>query len=197
MRAGLGSNAEAAEALTGLTGSAEYGKVDDDKKSSLLDTFATTPNAATTSYLRGEAGLAAGGSDEELAAAADLKTPDAGHVVLGGVKYTIAEGRLLDKDGKDAGSIDNLGKWSAGEESGDIYDDIHTEANLKEGDESLLSLAWSGAARGRASRIAPTSSGTPASTPGSRRRCSTTTRPAACRTPGASSRSPRRRRSGR
>lgn len=138
--AGLGSNSEAAAALASLTGSAEYGRVTPDKQASMLDTFAATPNAATTSYLQGEAGLAAGGTDEELAAAQDKLTPDAGSVTFGGQSYTIEEGRLLDEDGKDAGSIDNLGRYQAGEASGDVYSDIHADATLKEEDETLLSL---------------------------------------------------------
>lgn len=140
VEAGLGSNADAVAALGNLTKSKEYAGVSPDDQAGLLDTFAGTPNAATTAYLRGEAGVKKGGTEEELAAARDLQTPDAGSVVLGGEKYTIVEGRLLDKDGKDAGSIDNLGRWSKGEASGDVYSDIHAEANLVEGEDTLLSL---------------------------------------------------------
>jgi hypothetical protein len=140
VEAGLGSNSEAKAALSALTGSTEYGGVDGNKQVSLLDTFAATPNSATATWARGEAGVTKGGSEEEVAAARDLMTPDSGKVVLGGVAYTIAEGRLLDKDGKDVGGIDNLGRWTIGETSGDVYADLHAEAELKEGEDTLLSL---------------------------------------------------------
>ena len=57
-------------------------------------------------------------------------------LTLSGTTYTIQDGKLLDKAGKEAGSVDNLGNYQlTGEKTpSSYYDDVHARVLLKEGE---------------------------------------------------------------
>lgn len=66
----------------------------------------------------------------------DRKYPDAGELSVRGVTYSIKDGKLLDKAGKEAGSVDNLGNYQlTGEKTASsYYDDVHARVLLQEGE---------------------------------------------------------------
>ena len=141
----LKNNPRALRTLTTLTADKAFQSLSTEERGSLLTQFKDAPNNATAEYLLGVAeykqASAADKSGDPAAAKAradkltDRKTPDSGSMVKDGVAYTIKDGQLLDKSGKAAGTIDNLGNYQmTGDKTpSNYYNDIHARVLLKEG----------------------------------------------------------------
>lgn len=142
----LKNNPRALRTLTKITEDKAFQSLSAEDRGSLLTQFKGAPNAATAEYLLGVAeykkATAADKSGDPAAAKAradkltDRKTPDSGTLVKDGVTYTIKDGKLLDKKGKDAGTIDNLGNYqlTGDKSSSNYYTDLHARVVLKEGE---------------------------------------------------------------
>lgn len=142
----LKNDPRALRTLAKITEDKAFQSLSAEDRGSLLTQFKDAPNAATAEYLLGVAeykqATAADKSGDPAAAKArtdkltDRKTPDSGTLVKDGVTYTIKDGKLLDKSGKDAGTIDNLGNYqmTGDKAASNYYTDIHTRVTLKEGE---------------------------------------------------------------
>lgn len=142
----LKNNPRALRTLAKITEDKAFQSLSAEDRGSLLTQFKSAPNAATAEYLLGVAeykqASAADKSGDPAAAKArtdkltDRKNPDSGTMVKDGITYTIKDGKLLDKSGKDAGTIDNLGNYQlTGDKTpSNYYNDIHARVVLKEGE---------------------------------------------------------------
>lgn len=140
------NNPRALGCLNKLTGDASFGKLSADDQNALLAQLEAAPNTATNEYLLGVAEYRAAKADDKgrdpatekarLDKLTDRKYPDAGELSVRGVTYSIKDGKLLDKAGKEAGSVDNLGNYQlTGEKTpSNYYDDVHARVLLKEGE---------------------------------------------------------------
>lgn len=140
------NNPRAQRTLNKITEDKAFQSLSADDKSALLSQFKGAPNGATAEYLLGVAeykqATAADKSGDPAAAKArtdkltDRKTPDSGSFTKDGVAYTIKDGKLLDKKGQEAGTIDNLGNYqmSGDKTPSNYYTDIHARVQLKEGE---------------------------------------------------------------
>ena len=146
LQAELKNNPRALRSLTTLTSDKSYQALTPAQRSALLSEFHGAPNSATTEYLLGMAeyqkGVAADKSGDPQAEKArlekltDRKYPDSGALTLSGTAYTIKDGKLLDKKGLAAGTIDNLGNYQLTDqkEPANYYNDIHASVVLREGE---------------------------------------------------------------
>lgn len=150
------NNPRALRSLNTLTADKSYQALTPAQRSALLSEFHGAPNSATTEYLLGMAeyqkGVAADKSGDPQAEKArlekltDRKHPDSGSLTLSGTTYTIQDGKLLDKKGQPAGTIDNLGNYQLADqkEPSNYYNNIHARVVLREGEgkdqRTLLSL---------------------------------------------------------
>lgn len=140
------NNPRALGCLDKLTQDASFKKLGADDQNALLAQLEAAPNAATNEWLLGlaeyRAAKAADGGRDPAAEKArldkltDRKYPDAGELAVRGVTYSIKDGKLLDKAGKEAGTVDNLGNYQlTGEKTAsNYYDDVHARVLLKEGE---------------------------------------------------------------
>lgn len=156
LQAELKNNPRALRSLNTLTSDKSYQALTPAQRSALLSEFHGAPNSATTEYLLGMAeyqkGVAADKSGDPQAEKArldkltDRKYPDSGSLTLAGTAYTIKDGKLLDKKGQPAGTIDNQGNYQLADqkEPSNYYNNIHASVVLREGEgkdqRTLLSL---------------------------------------------------------
>lgn len=140
------NNPRALGCLDKLTKDAAFTKLSADDQNALLAQFEGAPNAATNEWLLGVAEYRAAKADDKtrdpaaekarLDKLTDRKYPDAGELSVRGASYTIKDGKLLDKAGKEAGTVDNLGNYqlSGDKTASNYYNDVHARVLLKEGE---------------------------------------------------------------
>ena len=145
LKSRLAKNPAAARSLDELTRDKGFQSLPAEQRTEMLKQFQTSPNAATTRYLKGQAEYErdkaedkSGDPEKEkarLAKLEDARNPDSGSFRLHGQQYTISHGKLLDAQGKEAGTIDNLGnyKMSQDKESSSYYDNLDASVKLQEG----------------------------------------------------------------
>ena len=136
VRTALTNNPRALAALDLLTADTGFQALPADQQGALLAQFQTTPNGATSQYLRG---LAAYHSTQDktvgLAAYQNALNPDSGTVTMGGQTYTIQDGQLMDARGTVAGDIHTDGTYqlTGQQQRSSIYDDVHARVQMLEG----------------------------------------------------------------
>lgn len=136
VRTALTNNPRALSALDQLTADTGFQALPADQQGALLAQFQTTPNGATSQYLRG---LAAYHTTQDktagLAAYQNALNPDSGTVTMGGQTYTIQNGQLMDANGGVAGDIHTDGTYqlTGQEQRSSIYDDVHARVQMLEG----------------------------------------------------------------
>ena len=124
----LASNAQALDALDQLVADRSYAQLTTEQKVQTLNDFVNAPNAATATYLRGQAATTL---NPEIVSSA--LTPDSGTLTLAGQTYSIDQGVLRDAQQQRVGNVWNDGTVQLnGQPATSVYDDINTRAQFSE-----------------------------------------------------------------
>jgi peptidoglycan LD-endopeptidase CwlK len=124
----LASNPQAVEALGQLVADRNYAQLTADQKVQSLNVFFNAPNAATATYLQGQAATTL---NPEIVSSA--LTPDSGTLTIGGQTYSIDQGVLRDAQQQRVGNVWNNGTVQlTGQPATSVYDGIGTRVQFRE-----------------------------------------------------------------